>query len=243
MIRGKSKARIVPQENAEAVPFWKDADRMALITSTVLLAVELFKIVMACLLAVVVPQYCDATDPEATDTRKALGSGDCTLEENFINLTAYNKAVLAINFITLGMMILSQWWSWKRERSLIEYLDYDPKLPDSNLAVVLESRPDLQAKVAFHNNRVYISAIAVVVMLLTNTILSCILVFSPSYYNGFRTVTVLISNVLLVFGVAARNMSIVRKDKAEKTASSLVQNVPVAYNVIDADWAASQIAA
>jgi hypothetical protein len=104
-----------------------DSPAMTLFQDTIALCIDLFKLSMASMLAVFVPQLCPAStnqyisgrDPETIagdfvgpslahfQTRydgctNNPADHDCTFEENFICLSNFNKFVLTWNFICLG---------------------------------------------------------------------------------------------------------------------------------------------
>ena len=63
-------------------------DTKELIQSYAVSFLEAYKVLMACLLSIFVPQYC----PETNQT--------CTLKENFSNLSMYNEFVITLTFPT-----------------------------------------------------------------------------------------------------------------------------------------------
>lgn len=160
---------------------------------------ELFKVVMATLLAIFVPQQCPADPPEHPEPHS------CTEEENVTNLTTFNKAVLGWNFITLGFALIHYWLVYKRENSLIEYLDEEPALPDTNLPKMLPGYPEIDAALMRWNFIVLCSSLLTIVIFIINSVLSAVLVFRD-YYDGFRSVTVFLTNIALMGTILERTL-------------------------------------
>ena len=71
---------------------------MCMLQGTLITLVDLFKITLASMLVVFVPQTC--IDSRWCESLQAYCNDlhECTFEENFTNLTEYNKASLAWNF-------------------------------------------------------------------------------------------------------------------------------------------------
>ena len=80
---------------------------------------EFFKVIMACLLAIFVPQSCN---------------GDvCSFGQNFSGLNIFNAFVLGFNFLTLGNFLYLYWVEVKRETWIINHLDYDENESEYNI--------------------------------------------------------------------------------------------------------------
>lgn len=90
-------------------------------------AVEIFKVFMACLLSVFVPQHC----PETGTT--------CTLKDNFNNLSIFNEFVVVFNFITLFIFLNLYRVQNKRETYMISHLDINPEISDNALEESLKN--------------------------------------------------------------------------------------------------------
>jgi hypothetical protein len=113
----------------------------------------------ASLLSVFVPQLCPATAEEPLPHV-------CTTYENFHNLTPYNKAVLAINFVTLGFFVIVQCFFGAREYWCIDAFDLDEALPGDNLSEELELYPTFKKKLADMNLAAYILSAALILLVL-----------------------------------------------------------------------------
>jgi hypothetical protein len=90
-------------------------DTKEIIQSYLISILEAYKVFLACLLSIFVPQYC----PETKTT--------CTLSENFSNLTMYNEFVIVFNFLTLGAFLYLYFIQNRRETYLITHLYVDKK--------------------------------------------------------------------------------------------------------------------
>lgn len=190
--------------------------------------VEGFKVLLACMLAVFVPQSCmDQGDKEAHT---------CTFNENFSNLSDYNAFVLAWNFFTL--IALSKFYhsQSKRETYLITHLEVNKNLADFGLDDSLKSYEKIRGRVHDHNGNVYRWCGISIVLFLMNAIFSSVLIFG-FYYDGFRSVTALITNVLLVIGKLFSTLDITYGCVNHKClALSTVRHEPISFNDVDPDY-------
>jgi hypothetical protein len=148
-------------------------------------AVEIFKVFMACLLSVFVPQHC----PETGTT--------CTLEDNFNNLSMFNEFVVAFNFITLFIFLNLYRVQNKRETYMISHLDINPEIPDNALEESLKNNQKILGRISGLNQTLYNWTVGCVACHILNTVFSTVLIFYY-YYDGFKSVTTLLTNFLLV---------------------------------------------
>lgn len=121
-----------------------DSPAMTLFQDTINLCVDLFKLSMASMLSVFVPQECPASEDVYVPGNVGTTAGDyvgpavasfevrsdgcsnnpaphdCSFNENFICLTRLNRFVLSWNFICLGVLIFHYFLVWRREHFLIK---------------------------------------------------------------------------------------------------------------------------
>jgi len=199
-------------------------DTKELIQSYGVSILEAYKVLMACLLSIFVPQFC----PETEKT--------CTLKDNFNNLTIYNEFVIVFNFLTLGLFIYLYTVQNRRETYLITHLDADKKHSVTSFISNCKEYPDIINKVVQYNKKVQLFTKIVSLFFYLNAIFSGILV-CYYYYDGFRTTTTLIANILLVSSKLFSMWSIMTDCNNEPVlALSTYQIMPVGYNVIDDDY-------
>jgi len=196
------------------------------IASTVFSTViEGVKIAMATLLSIFVPQYCAETN------------ATCTLEENFSNLSTFNEFVIGWNFITLGLFIYLSYLQNKREAYFISHLEEDLNEPYTSLYKIAKDYPKIATRVTSYNKRLNTWNTWTIVFFGCNVLFSSILVFYY-FYDGFRTATTLLANVLLVSTKLYHNVEICKKCNGSKLmALSTIHNTSVSYNVIDDNYA------
>jgi hypothetical protein len=198
------------------------------------LAVECLKITLSCLLAIFVPQKCpailDSSNPELQVPHT------CTPRENFEDLTPFNTFVVIWNFGCIGFMLFHYHSVWRRERFLIEYLDENPALPFTYLSNLLSKYPPLDEKFVHHNRIVLFTSVFGIMMLLVNLVTSGVLVFRD-YYDGFRSVTVYITNVSLLGNVMYIAFSNSYKGLIHQRAFSCINFTPYAFNTLDPRYA------
>jgi hypothetical protein len=163
--------------------FLKNENNTQKMKSLITMVIELFQIAMACLLSIFVPQMC----------KDHL----CTAQENFEDLTAFNVGVIIFNFITLFIFLVVYLYEIRREWWLIANFDVDPTVADTNLKGSLAKFPDIESKWATISHVYFWMYTALYVFIMTNLIISAILVIRFYYYD-YRTITVLLTNFSLV---------------------------------------------
>jgi hypothetical protein len=200
-------------------------DQKEIFTSYALSFIEAYKVVMATLLSIFVPQFCE----ESGTT--------CTLKENFSNLSRFNTFVIVYNFLNLGLFIRMYFIQNKRETYLITHLDSERTQAVSAFEANIKTEyPKIYVRVCEYNTKLKKLIKITAVNFILNVIFSCVLVFYY-FYDGFRTVTVLIANVLLVASKLS-NMWDILSDCTQQPALALstYRNSPIGYNVIDPDY-------
>lgn len=201
-----------------------DNDHRELTSTWVMTLAEGYKVVMACLLSIFVPQFC----PESGST--------CTLKENFTDLNAYNIFVIFFNFWTLSLFVHLYYMQNKREAYLISHLDADRNHTVTSFATNLQEYPRIVKRVDEQNHALFKSTKFAMMMFSANFTFSSVLVLYY-FYDGFRTVTTLLANILLVTS-KLHNMSQVLQECTASTplALSTYRTAPVGYNVVDANY-------
>ena len=185
---------------------------------------EGIKITMATLLSVFVPQYCESTGTT------------CTLKENFSDLTSFNEFVIFMNFLTLGLFIKLIFVQNKREAYLISHLDESKDYPYNSLEENIKSYPRILFRVKKHNKilKKYTSIVTYIFSL--NVLFSSILIFYY-FYDGFRSITTLLSNVLLVSTKLYHLNNISKECNQYKTkAMSTIHQTTISYNIPDKNY-------
>ncbi len=201
-------------------------ERLATIGS---LLIECFKVFMASLLLVFVPQYCE--DTQTT----------CTFQQNFTDLNSPNKGVLALNFFTLIVIFYYYYTEISRQFYFIKQLDIDSSLPDNHLSTILQKYPEVKSDIDKYNSR-FLKVINYTVFVFTiNAALSSWVIYYY-YYDGFRSVTALLTNCLLVSSKFYSDWSILKECIAgECVALSTFLQEPQSYNCVDKKRYSSEI--
>jgi hypothetical protein len=198
-------------------------DQSQTLKSIIILLSESFKVLMATLLSVVVPQRCD-NQPDKL----------CTMMDNFTNLTNYNTAVTVFNFITLGGFIGLYVVEYMRENWCIEYLDIDNNVANTNLKTEIELYPEYKERMITLNSNYNKMSIAIVISNIINFILSGVLIYGY-YYLDYRSITVLITNFILIIDKLINCFNVSNKAVAEMLPISAYMTTPIVFNVIDND--------
>lgn len=220
----KPKHTLTPDVKTEEKP-WIDPDTILLIESTISITFEAFKVTVACLLFLFVPQKC--------------GDHECEIQEQIDNLDGSNLAMFICNWITLGVFIVHYVLVYLRESWMVEYLDEDDEFGDNNLVMndheVLKPYPGIMADLQKINYRVLISSIVGALVMAINCILTGLALFTGDRASGFRTFTTYVTNVLLIITILKTTLSNAYAGIQHHLALSCIHFEPVSYNVIDKD--------
>lgn len=179
------------------------------------------KVAMATLLSIFVPQFC----PETNTT--------CTITDNFSQLTTFNEFVIGWNFVSCACFFILAFIQNKRERYFIQHLDSSKQSSFDSLSIHLEEYPKIKTRIKQHNKHLILWSKITITIFFINVLISSILVFYY-YYDGFRTASTLLANVLLVSSKLYYCITIGYKSNGIKLmALSTIQTEPTSYNVID----------
>jgi hypothetical protein len=240
--RGPSRTRFDPSNNGAAEH--KDTVGVLCLSQDTfqwLLALgvgsyQIFKLVMATLLSVFVPQRCDDVDAFGVPTGTFH---DCTAKENFEDLTNFNTFVVVFNFITLLFGLIHQFTVFMRERRLIDVLDEDPTVTNDYLVrkdrkgrQVIEMYPRIGAIINSRNGWTFVTASMVLFCFFINAIVSAVLIFRD-YYAGFRSVTTFLTNVFLLVQVFVNHWNLSRVGWKTGIAYSFFKSDASVYNNVD----------
>jgi len=221
-IESECKPKIQKVNNDKIDNKEEDCENNKQLFSTILTStLEGAKIMMATLLSIFVPQYCQETGTT------------CTMSENFSNLSSFNEFVIFFNFLTLGFFVKLIFIQNKREAYFISHLDEDKDLPLTSLENNIKSYPRLLTRVKEHNKKLKKYTNIVVYLFVCNVLFSSILIFYY-FYDGFRSVTTLLGHVLLVSS-KVYNLYIVCKNSTgiKQNAYSAIHQTTISYNIPD----------
>ena len=207
---------------------------------------DAFKIFMASLLSVFVPQQCDDIQTNKDIFIETYGNNPfantlngttnlvhvCTFNENFTNLIDYNTFVVAFNFLTLGYFIYLYYIELRREKWLIDNLNYDENKADENILTLKESFPNVITQLQQHNYTYMRTYKYLHYLYLCNFIFSAFLVLHY-YYLDYRTATALLTNFILCSNKIRVGRKISKESYDKEHAYSFYNNKNVSFNVID----------
>ena len=182
------------------------------------LGLEAFKVFMACLLSLFVSQKCQ--------------DHDCNISEKFNEDTVENYLVLTLNFFTLLVFLTGYNIEYLRERYIISHFNNNPHLSDHHIANILDKVPIVQKNLVLWNQRFYYITICSIFIGLVNFVFSGLYIYYY-HYNGTRTITSLVTNILLVSNTVYSNYKISRKSYLEVFAYSSSRLEPISYNDFD----------
>jgi hypothetical protein len=207
-----------------------------------------FRVIMASLLAIFVPQKCSINE-SSRDVFNLMFDNEyhylsnqmngtmttyhiCTMNENFSNLIDYNSFVIAFNFFTLfGFMYLYR-IELKREKWMITHLEYDSTKGNENILTLKKDYPDIMDKLQILNKQ-YVKAYKLIrILYIFNFIFSAILVLNY-YYFSYQTATVLVTNTILCWGKIKNGLKLATDSLDKEYAYSYFNIKHLCFNNID----------
>jgi len=205
------------------------------------LCVDMFKLSMASMLSVFVPQSCPGAElPEGQDRDTwdqcdectcNIAPHDCAFDENFRCLTGLNYFVLIWNFLCLGTLIFHYFLVWRREAFLIGNFKETLTLGRLHVRDILPDYPTVQIRLRKFNTWVFNTSALAIVLQIVNVISSGILIFG--YYNdGYKSFTTFFTNLLLISLVLYNCVSAAYVGLKHELAYSCVAFEPVSYNAV-----------
>ena len=197
--------------------FFENNDNIQKIQVFFFATIELIKIALASLLSVFVPQNCEGKV--------------CSIIDNFSELSKFNIYVIIINFILFTLFIGTYIYEIKREYFMIDNFDTDHNTPDDNLGHIIEMYPEVHKRLLRYNNMYHKLCLSLYIIFIINWISSAILVFHYFYLDK-NTITVMISNLLLVSSKIHRGY-ILSKTSKETPSISAYLSENLIFNIMD----------
>lgn len=207
-----------------------------------------FRVVMASILCVFVPQGCIETNSNNSLFNSLFGNTYpsidnqlngttntlqiCTMTENFTDLIDFNVGVLALNFFTLGCFIYLYIIELKRENWMIDTLQYDESKSEHNITVLKEEYPEVITQLQIHNKKYKRAYGLLQYIYVGNFIASAVLVLYY-YYFDYRTITVLLTNVALCWTKISNGKEVAIKSYKNEYAYSYFNIKHLGFNAID----------
>lgn len=183
-----------------------------------ILGLEAFKVFMACMLSLFVSQKCD--------------DHVCNISDIFQDDTPGNHAVIGLNFFTLFAFMVGYYIEYMREQYIIHHFNNNPKLSDHNIIKIIDKEPSVRSQLLIWNKRFYYITLLSIGLGVTNFGVSGSFI-CYNHYNGTRTLTSLITNILLVSNTVYSNYKISKKSHKEVFALSSSRLEPISYNDFD----------
>lgn len=200
--------------------------------STVSFIVDTAKICLASLFAVFVPQRC----PQRVDQV-------CTLEDNLTDLTPFNQAAVISNIVAFTCFVGMYSIEFHREKIMIQSFDIDQQMPADHLKRNVRYHQEFgELFDRFHYwNRIYFwLTVGASIMNVINIGISIILIWF-FYYLDYRSVTVLVTNVLLSIDRLHNAYNIAQSSRDSEVPISAYMSHPVIFNQIDYSLRISRI--
>jgi len=145
-----------------------DSPAIRRLINAIAVVVDLFKLSMASMLAVFVPQSCPGNEENipggSGNCTDIVGVHDCSFEENFRCLTPYNQFVLATNFICLFALVCHYVLVWRRETFMVEHFKESLEYGRLHLRSVIQDYPTVAIRLHRANKWVFNVSVIVVVL-------------------------------------------------------------------------------
>lgn len=195
------------------------------IKTTVIFLYTGLRIMLATLLTIFVYQLC----PQDDGTLK-----DCTLKDNFTDLTTINLSAVIINFLTLGMFIGFYLLEYYRECKCIKYLDIDENLPFNNLITEISSYSKIEKKLNKLNIHYRNYSFFMFIINIINIVISGICIYQ--YYGGYKSIIGMISEVFLIIDKLINSINIAYKSVKEILPYSAYMKDHIIFNTVDSKY-------
>tara|TARA_B100002051_G_scaffold102455_1_gene97934 strand:+ start:534 stop:1199 length:666 start_codon:yes stop_codon:yes gene_type:complete len=190
------------------------------VTTTCLMFLEFYKILMATFLVLFVPQKCEEEV--------------CTITENFFKRDPAHLAALISNFTTFVSVLYFYHIEMKRENWCIKYLDIDLTKPNNYLDDEIEAYPKYKKQMNQLNKSYLKSMYASSTLLVINFGISGTAIGFD--YVGTNTITTMVSFFLLIssklYSAYVTGTDSVKKERA----LSAYMKTAKTYNTIDEDF-------
>ena len=118
-----------------------------------------------------------------------------------------------------------------REQYIIHHFNNNPKLSDHNIIKIIDKEPGVRSQLLIWNKRFYYITLLSIGLGVTNFGVSGTFI-CYNHYNGTRTLTSLLTNILLVSNTVYSNYKISKKSQ-EVFALSSSRLEPISYNDFD----------
>ncbi len=215
----------------------EDQDRMQKYSVGISASMELYRVLVSSLLILFVPQDCGAGSVDDGAATKV-----CSYSENMESAGTVYSAGLALNFVTLGVILLMYAIEIKRENRLISYLEVNKNLPFDNESVgyALEKGLSKERRESILSLDSWFQRIGALAMLffVANVVLSGIVVYD--YSLGSQTTSTFVTNVLFMTDKMSNVYFTIATDKNILLSSYMKSKVQ--FNDVDPDKKEAEIA-
>lgn len=169
---------------------------------------------------------------------------DCSFSVRYGLGEAFPKVVLIVNAATASVLLAGNFVAGRREKFLIDNLDVDTAFPKTHLQTVITRYPQIAAGLKYWNLALRRTAFWSLFLMPLNCILSGVYVLRRTFsgesnccpditHKAVKTVTVLLSSMLLVLNKIRRDYMVSRESKRDAQGISSMHLAPLNYNQVD----------
>ena len=190
------------------------------VTTTCLMFLEFYKILMGTFLVIFVPQKCEGKI--------------CTIRQNFFNGNLINYVGNIFNFITFSSILILYFIEINRENWCIQHLDIDDEKSTNNLDEEIENYPEFKIKMKQLNTNYIYSIYTSIFFMLINFVISGVTIYQS--YAGINSINTFLSFFMLVFIKLYNSWTVASLSIKNERANSAYMKEPKTYNTIDIDY-------
>ena len=199
------------------------------INVAILVIIEMCRVSMGCFTSVFVAHSC--TDENTNN--------ECSTMDSWTPSSTFGQIVLGTNAITciffLGLYVLEVY----RENWLIEYLESDGKIPNTNLSTHISS--SLKTELACINRRYWHLTLGTLVLFLCNVFLSARYLDLDKNLHSLSKISAFAGFTILLGQKIYYAATIAYRGRTGLLAQSAFLTIPYTFNTIDADHSSNII--
>lgn len=200
---------------------------MLSINKFVHILLDAYCVIIGSFFSIFVPQLCDHKINNLTVY-------NCSIIDNYSNLSLYNKFVLCANIITAISLTISFIFEFYREHWINNHFDIDKEKPVDNLHVDLNVDSHhyrfLKKKIGNINYCYFLLFNITTILNVINIILSAVL--ANQYYGGLQTVTTFMTNTLIILFRFMKSVEVSHVHRNDFIVQSVFLLVPRQFNII-----------
>lgn len=209
----------------------KKFDTLRLVRATAMLILGFYTTIVGCMLSLFVPQACGLRNVAYNDTHAPPACGQSPYIQGDYVSQNYFYFVFAWNIITAVTVYCHHAVIWQREQLMLRRLQEDPATAFHRLPGLLPYYPKTSSLLYLAHERSIVATVVFIIIWLINVCASIVLCYYR--YAGTQTVTVFITNNLVLCTLLYESLRALIPALRYNLALSAFFVRPVNYNVLD----------